>query len=355
MKLYKYRPLTELLYKELHYQEMYFASYNELNDPLDLSARIDFSCKDKDGLDFLLFLLYKTTITFDKNASEEQNDNSSKLLTFIQNKKQEKTLKNTLHKNLIELQKHKNKIWLEDIEFIVHKTCDALSISFQFNYKNFRNEINKITEKFLQNSYVTCFSEKKDNFLMWSHYASKHMGICLEFTLNESSFFPFIISQKRELNYLKNDERFSEYNLKKLIIDSRTSKVSYQKEQPYINFFNFSHVFQNEHDCDLIGLSKPWTHKYAFELENIFSIKTEPWAYEEEWRIIEINFDKKKSPEDRIRHYPLECLTGVYFGKNTPKNVKERICNILNKEHKSLKYYETIMTKGSMEFQEYLF
>jgi hypothetical protein len=242
MKLYKYRPLTELLYKELFYQEMYFASYNELNDPLDLSARIDFSCNDKNDLDFLLFFLYKTTITFDKNPSEEQNDNSSKLLTFIQNKKQEKTLKNTLHKNLIEIQKEKNKIWLEDIEFIVHKTCDELSISFQFNYKNFRNEINRITEKFLQNSYVTCFSEKKDNFLMWSHYASKHMGISLEFTLNESTFFPFIISQKRELNYLKNEERFSEYTLKKLIIDLRTSKVSYQKEQPYIIFLT-SHMF----------------------------------------------------------------------------------------------------------------
>ncbi len=41
-KVYKDRPLSELLFKELKYNELYFASYLELNDPLDLSAKINF-------------------------------------------------------------------------------------------------------------------------------------------------------------------------------------------------------------------------------------------------------------------------------------------------------------------------
>jgi hypothetical protein len=39
-KLYKYRPLSEFLFKELLYQVLYFASYNERNGSLSLSARI---------------------------------------------------------------------------------------------------------------------------------------------------------------------------------------------------------------------------------------------------------------------------------------------------------------------------
>ena len=72
-------------------------------------------------------------------------------------------------------------------------------------------------------------------------------------------------------------------------------------------------VFENESDCDLIGLSKSWTHKYAQELEWVFSTKTNSWKYENEWRAIEINFGETKEPEERIRHYPIESLASVWF------------------------------------------
>ena len=61
-KLYKYRPLSEFLFKELKYNELYFASYPELNDPLDLSTRINFKPKDKNQLRYLLSFLIKTSI-----------------------------------------------------------------------------------------------------------------------------------------------------------------------------------------------------------------------------------------------------------------------------------------------------
>ena len=38
-----------------------------------------------------------------------------------------------------------------------------------------RNKIN------LYERGVCCFSEKKDDILMWSHYADGHKGFCLEF------------------------------------------------------------------------------------------------------------------------------------------------------------------------------
>ncbi|WP_199766222.1 DUF2971 domain-containing protein [Chryseobacterium scophthalmum] len=37
---------------------------------------------------------------------------------------------------------------------------------------------------------------------MWSHYSSKHSGICLEFNLNHNNF-PYEIQHKRVLNEVK--------------------------------------------------------------------------------------------------------------------------------------------------------
>ncbi len=62
MKLYKYRPLTDFLFKELFYQEIYFSCYSELNDPLDLSARIEFSPKNEKQVSYLVWFIIKTTL-----------------------------------------------------------------------------------------------------------------------------------------------------------------------------------------------------------------------------------------------------------------------------------------------------
>ena len=51
MKLYRYRPITELLFKELLHQEIYLASYLELNDPLDLTTSLDFRPNASDVID----------------------------------------------------------------------------------------------------------------------------------------------------------------------------------------------------------------------------------------------------------------------------------------------------------------
>ena len=42
MKLYRYRPLNAFLFKELLYQEAYYATSDELNDPLDLNRPVNF-------------------------------------------------------------------------------------------------------------------------------------------------------------------------------------------------------------------------------------------------------------------------------------------------------------------------
>ena len=108
---------------------------------------------------------------------------------------------------------------------------------------------------------------------MWSHYASKHSGICLEFNLENGWTFPYEIKRSREQDKEKFKKIISEWDTKSSIYWDRIRKVNYEEEQPFINFYNFAVVFENESDCDLIGLSKSWTHKYAQELEWVFSTK----------------------------------------------------------------------------------
>lgn len=146
-------------------------------------------------------------------------------------------------------------------------------------------------------------------------------------------------------------KRMSEWNTKSFIYWDRIRKVTYQEEQPFINFYQFAAVFENEHDCDLVGLSKSWTHPYIYELEEVFSCKTKGWQYENEWRAIEINFDSPKEPEDRIRHYPIECLSAVFFGVNTPDNVRNRIYKILSDKYPDIEFFESSLNgSDSIEF-----
>ena len=52
-----------------------------------------------------------------------------------------------------------------------------------------------LLKKTFQNWGVYCLCEKPDNLLMWSHYASAHQGICLQFDIKK-----FLSEIEREKN-----------------------------------------------------------------------------------------------------------------------------------------------------------
>lgn len=48
--------------------------------------------------------------------------------------------------------------------------------------KNFsKTQVQEVQTKIIPNIKITCFSEDRNNMLMWSHYAKNHSGICFEF------------------------------------------------------------------------------------------------------------------------------------------------------------------------------
>lgn len=341
MKIYRYRPLNEFLYKELYYQEMYFASYLELNDPLDLSARIDFSPRKKEDIEDIFTYILFTSFDSGRPKSKREDINTN-LIEFNQNKEKSEKFCLKLYEELNKINLLKKFVSIDDLEKILR--LESEDFELKINVQKIRNKLQRQTKKFLQNSSAICFSEKKDNFLMWSHYASKHSGICLEFSLNKSRF-PFKHVAKHHIaeNY---QENFAGWSNNGVIIPESLKKVEYQQTQPQINFFEFSFLFIDEDRFS--------GDELYYELSDVFSLKTTPWKYEKEWRCIHLNFEDDEYPENRIKHYPIECLTGIYFGIRTPEIIKNRIYNIFKLLRKDLKYYSCRQTNTKkLDFEEW--
>ena len=86
-----------------------------------------------------------------------------------------------------------NKLYLSDLStfndpfekyFFFREQNGALS--FSDDYKNYFR--------------ACCFTIQPNNFLMWSHYANKHKGFCVEFD------FPFELTN--DINWIKIDNRY---------------------------------------------------------------------------------------------------------------------------------------------------
>lgn len=345
--IFKYRPLSEFLFKELFYQELYFASYKELNDPLDLTARLEFTPETEDQVEFLVWLLFKSTwIIPGMPILETEREYGKRMEGFYSNETLRTAFQKRIYEKLCDLKTSYKSIELLQLEEVIYESAVEVNIGFEINLNVLKREIERLTNKFLDNSYTTSFTSTKDDFLMWSHYASKHTGICLEFTLHHSGLFPYKRTGRREADTDKYRQRISDWDIKEKIYWNGIRRVFYRDEQPTINFFAFAPIFDNEDDLDVIGLSKQWVHDYANELKEAFSTKTKPWAYEKEIRAIQINFGHELQPEARIRQYPLEALSSIYFGIRTPENVKQRIYDLYENLNKEIKLYDCQLSNG---------
>lgn len=127
---------------------------------------------------------------------------------------------------------------------------------------------------------VYCMSIKKDDILMWSHYANSHKGLCFEF---------------------KKDYFFK-----------NAKKVKYQSSYPIIKYFG----------------------RENYEWVNTLMLtKSEQWCYEKEWRIIEM-----KGPG--LYKFPDHELNGVILGCQMDENTKKIIKSLLEKRKHPVRLYE---------------
>lgn len=147
-----------------------------------------------------------------------------------------------------------------------------------------QRSMNQVAEDSIQKRGVTCFSEVNNELLMWSHYANKYTGFCMEF---DTSYEPF----------------------------SKVRKVNYQTTMPSLSMTDA--LLNNNYEQFL----------------DLFCIKSEAWAYEREWRCIHREASKNW-------HYESEALTAVYFGPEIDRGVIEIICLILQGQNSKVSFWQ---------------
>lgn len=155
---------------------------------------------------------------------------------------------------------------------------------------------------------ITCFSERPDNILMWSYYADKHSGFCVEYDFTKIKqldalmmLFPVIYSEKRPSIPMT---MFEIKDLHSISISSNVEGIA-------------------DLICALLTKSKYW--------EN-----------EEEWRIIYF-----------LNNLDNQCLTAdiiskIYLGTNMSEENEKIIRNIVNKKN-----HEIPIIKYTLDTEKY--
>lgn len=109
---------------------------------------------------------------------------------------------------------------------------------------------------------VICFSETKDNLLMWAHYANEHKGALIGFFISTGTMFENLIKPI-------NSSSFMEFGM----FTGQCLPIKYRK-QPLYKIDKF--------DRDYSNVTAEGEDRILFE---IFQHKSDEWIYEKEHRI----------------------------------------------------------------------
>ncbi len=133
---FKYSVIDENTFKVLKNQELYFSHTSEFNDPFDSKTDLIWCGKYEDW-----------------NRIFFENKNIAEIKRIIDNGV-------------------KDGIFEENNGFFLLRQPDE---GFQTIIEKMQSKMNFPSPR------VCCFSQEKNNILMWSHYANRHKGICLCF------------------------------------------------------------------------------------------------------------------------------------------------------------------------------
>ena len=173
MKLYRYRSATDLVFKELRYSELYLASPVELNDPLDLNAQLNFFQRNAEETTALAQFLQRQALIahgIETGACMLKLMTPERLAPFLSGSRSSNQGDTLTKDELFHGLRAFYRDCGEDEQFSVRPDVEKLTLA-----------LNRLFSQFLNNSAAVCFSQRADDFLMWSHYAGGHTGICLEF------------------------------------------------------------------------------------------------------------------------------------------------------------------------------
>jgi hypothetical protein len=178
------------------------------------------------------------------------------------------------------------------------------------NEVNFYIHLKKLLHDILNEEYgITCFSETKNNTLMWSHYADSHKGICLEFDSDK-------LMQSEVIRHLglklENVKILNEVPSVEIIV---TSDGFAFKEQEDISLWKFSH----------------WLHEKEIRLHGNLS-----------------NYRNADGSVKRTMPFNWDSLTAIILGEKFPDEDEHLIAH-LTSNHQQLKKLKWFRAKKDLK------
>ena len=150
----------------------------------------------------------------------------------------------------------------------------------------------RIKETINEHFAITCFSETPDNILMWSHYAGKHSGFCVEYD-------------------------FTKMTSQNLLLMLFPAIYSTEKPTVPLSMFDFN-------DLGNIRLSNG--SGGIPDLIVSLLTKSNIWSYENEWRMIGYRSML------RDQKYYEDIAVKVYYGANISTENKQRLDEIVRRK-----------------------
>lgn len=162
---------------------------------------------------------------------------------------------------------------------------------------------------------ITCLSERMDSPLMWSHYANKHFGFCLEYDFTHTMI-----------------KRYPDLNLAKIML----LPVIYSENRPLL-----SQALTNPKVMAAFMKKRTLPNSVIESIIYGLLFKSTDWSYEKEWRIIGVNMEKPVMK--------LPCARKVFLGANIEEATKERLLDIAAKKH--IPAYQMYLSPDKYKFE----
>lgn len=172
----------------------------------------------------------------------------------------------------------------------------------------------KIQEKISHVVAFVSFAERNNNILMWSHYADKYKGACIEFDTN---IIEKTIDKLKRVDYAKDE-----------------CEVREKIPLPHDSLGDFSDEYQNR-------------------VRRSLSYKAKEWAYEEEWRLIVPPMAKcmtslrldKENRSILISRIPQGAIKTLIFGYNMPVSNRLALAKRILVNHPRCEFAEVVPDK----------
>ena len=149
------------------------------------------------------------------------------------------------------------------------------------------DKLPQLTQNLLLNGAgVSCFSETRDNYLMWSHYADKHRGVCIGFSVL-GLFLSLSFVGPGGILVIEGGKQCIPF------------PVQYEDEPPV------------------------WEAGLDESIHGVLSTKARCWEYEREWRIFALDSAEKK------QNFMTPAFAEVIFGAEIPQNDEVRLGRVI--------------------------